>query len=69
MEAEQEVKIILDESEEAIKSLKGTSNEEIIEEKLDALKECILLLSKKIDENSEYITEIYKEISMLKEST
>ncbi len=67
MEAEQEVKIIINEAEEAINSLKGATKEQVFGEKLEALKECILLLSKRVDENSEYITEIYKEISMLKE--
>ncbi len=67
MGAEQEVKIIIDEAEENIKSLKDATKDEQIGEKLDALRECIYLLGVKIDENAGYITEIYQEIAMLKE--
>lgn len=67
MGAEQEVKIIIGEAEENIKSLKDATKDDQVGEKLDALRECIYLLGAKIDENAGYITEIYKEIAMLKE--
>ncbi|MCG9478676.1 MAG: hypothetical protein K9H14_00525 [Actinomycetia bacterium] len=67
MAAEQEVRIILEEAEETIKGLDNAGQDQMIKERIDALQECILILSRKIDENSEYMTDLYKEISRIKE--
>ena len=67
MAAEQEISIILEEAEQNLKDLGQASQDQIYQEKIDALKECVLILSRKIDENSEYLTDLYKEMSRIKE--
>ncbi|MDD3777540.1 MAG: hypothetical protein PHN32_08045 [Actinomycetota bacterium] len=67
MAAEQEISIILEEAEQNLKELGQASQDQIYQEKIDALKECVLILSRKIDENSEYLTDLYKEMSRIKE--
>jgi hypothetical protein len=67
MGAEQEAKIIIEEAEQTIRSLKKASTDDVFRERLEALRECILILGRKIDENADYITEIYKEIPQIKE--
>ncbi|MFO7929363.1 MAG: hypothetical protein R6U35_06830 [Candidatus Humimicrobiaceae bacterium] len=67
MTAEQDINIILDEAEERISEIPEDNQAEKLSEYVSAFKGCMVLLSKKVDENSDYIIEIYKEISKIKD--